>query len=153
MWPRGDAETLLHRSTGSVLIARPAPSTRPFPPDLLVASDGLPSSGAAIRLTAAVARRHHALVSHLHVGAPDAARSAALADERRLLEQETGLPPASMVETGAVPGSIVSRARERRSSMLVVGSRGRSGQRALTSVSDRLINDAPCSVLVAPPVA
>jgi|SRR5215211_1830084 len=148
---RGDPTTLLHRAPGAVLIARPVPSTRPFPRDLLVASDGLASSRAAIRLSAAVARRHHALVSHLHVGAPDAARGARLADERRLLEQATGSPPVTVVETGAVPWSVGFQARERRCSLLVVGSRGLRSLRAPMSVSDRLVHDAPCSVLVAPP--
>ncbi len=146
------ATMLLHRARSALLIARPASSARPFPRELLVASDGSPSSLAAVRLAAAVARRHHAHVSHLHVGVPDADCAWALADERRILERETGAPPTALIDTGPVPDSIAVLARERRASLLVVGNRGLSGVRALTSVSERVGHSAPCSVLVAPPL-
>jgi nucleotide-binding universal stress UspA family protein len=147
------ATRLLHRAESPVLIARTAPTARPFPRELLVASDGSPASQEALRLAGAIARRYHGDVSHLHAGIADAERRRALSEEAVALEEATGTPPVVLMEEGPAHEAIVTRTRERQCSLVILGSRGLGGLRALGSVSERVGHDAPCSVLVVRPPA
>jgi nucleotide-binding universal stress UspA family protein len=147
------ATSLLHRAKTAVLIARAAPSARPFPRELLVASDGSPESREAVGLAGSIARRHHARLTHLHAGSADADRRHALTEEAMWLEEATGSAPTVLMEDGSAHETIVARARERRCSLVLLGSRGLSGLSSLGSVSERVGHGAPCSVLVAHPPA
>jgi nucleotide-binding universal stress UspA family protein len=147
------ATTLLHRAESPVLIARRAPTARPFPRELLVASDGSQASHEAVRLARAIARRYHGDVSHLYAGTADAERRRVLSEESAALEEATGTAPVVLMEDGPAHKAIVIRARERQCSLVVVGSRGLGGLRALGSVSERVGHGAPCSVLVVRPPA
>jgi nucleotide-binding universal stress UspA family protein len=63
----------------------------------------------------------------------------------------TGVEPA-VVEPGGKPAErIAEAARDDRAGLVVIGSRGLGGLKALGSVSERVVHAAPCSVLVARP--
>jgi nucleotide-binding universal stress UspA family protein len=144
---------LLHRAKSPVLVARPAPGARPFPREILVASDGSPASGEAVRLAASIASRHRARVSHLHAGSAEAECRRVLSQETVLLGEATGAAPAVLMEDGPAQKTIVEQARDRDCSLVMIGSRGLSGISSLGSVSEKVGHSAPCSVLVAHPPA
>jgi nucleotide-binding universal stress UspA family protein len=144
---------LLHRARTPVLVARAAPGARPFPREILVASDGSPASSEAVRLAAAIARRHRARVTHLHTGSVDADRRRVLDEETALLTEATGAAPATLTEDAPAQKAIADEARERGCSLVLIGSRGLSGISSLGSVSEKVGHGAPCSVLVAHPPA
>jgi nucleotide-binding universal stress UspA family protein len=140
------AATLLHRSPSALLIARPGRSPRHFPRELLVASDGSPPCREALRLTAAIARRHHSQVSHLRV--VETGVRLPPADEVGGLERATGTPPTVLLETGSPQEAILAKAGERRCSLVILGHSGVSGVRSPGRLSERVASEAPCSVLV-----
>jgi nucleotide-binding universal stress UspA family protein len=57
--------------------------------------------------------------------------------------------PAVIEAVGDAREHIVAAARSQEAALLVMGSRGLGGVRALGSVSERVSHEAPCSVLVA----
>jgi nucleotide-binding universal stress UspA family protein len=145
----GDAATLaLHTSSVPVLLARPAPYGATFPHSILLASDGTPAMERAVALTGALARRHGARVTLAHAGGGDEATRDELTDEFLRLLEATGTQPVTEQIDGHVPGAIAELARTLPASLVVTGSRGLSGVRALASVSERTGMIAPCSVLV-----
>jgi nucleotide-binding universal stress UspA family protein len=60
----------------------------------------------------------------------------------------TGVDPVVVVVRGHGPDPIVDIAEELEATLLVLGSRGLTGVRALASVSERVGAAAPCPVLV-----
>jgi nucleotide-binding universal stress UspA family protein len=67
------------------------------------------------------------------------------------LRRMTGAEPVPLTETGPAHERIVAAARSQRASLVVLGSRGLRGIRALGSVSERVVHEAQCSVLIARP--
>jgi nucleotide-binding universal stress UspA family protein len=132
-----------------VLVARRPRSEAPFPGRLLVATDGSEGSAAATRLAGAIARRHGSSVMQLHVNG--ASSRHAMAVEAAELRRMTGAEPVPLTETGPAHERIVAAARSQRASLVVLGSRGLRGIRALGSVSERVVHEARCSVLIARP--
>jgi nucleotide-binding universal stress UspA family protein len=133
------ATTLLHRSPCSVLVARSgvgAPES--FPQVVVAGVDGSPASLAALSSARDLERRLGASVRVLAAaGAVDERALAAEPDVER-----DGRPPLE---------ALLAAARD--ADLVVVGSRGLRGLRALGSVSERLGHRAPCSVLVVKPSA
>ncbi len=142
------AATALHRSPVPLLLARPAPHDRVFPKDLLVATDGSEPTLAVAEAAAVIARRHGAHVTLLHAGfgAPDIRHG--LIEQQALLAERTGVEPPILELPGSASNVIAETARELPVSLIVIGSRMLTGVRALGSVSERLGQVAPCSVLV-----
>ena len=136
----------LHRSPVPVLVARLARS--PFPAQILLATDGSPAMAPTVEVTAALARRHGARVTLLHVNHGDDATRYELAQETAALYATTGAEPAVVELEGHAPSRIADVAREVGASLVITGSRRLSGVRALASVSERTGVIAPCSVLV-----
>lgn len=132
----GAAGELLHQAPCSVLFARPVPDTATFPREIVVGVDGSPESIAACDVAAGLAARLHGrlrCVTALHGKTVD------LAEVRRThpeVEPVTEPPVAALVEAA------------RDADLLVVGSRGLHGLRALGSVSERVAHEATCTVLV-----
>lgn len=146
----GVATTALHRATVPVLVARPWPEDRE--PPILVASDGRSGSDDACALAAGVAVRTSAPVTLFTAGEDrdDEARHA-LARQTVELAEATGSEPTVVTGRGRPADAIVEAAAASGCSLIVVGSSGRTGVRALGSVSERVAHRARCSVLVARP--
>jgi nucleotide-binding universal stress UspA family protein len=131
--------TLLHRATCSVLVARAGVGDREtFPQAVVVGVDGSAASLAALAAARDLARRLDASVRLLT--AAGAVDEEALAAEPEL--ERDRRPPLEALLAAAHDADLV-----------VVGSRGLRGLRALGSVSERLGHRAPCSVLVVKPSA
>lgn len=129
------ATALLHEAPTSVLIARAPEGPEGFPRRIAAGTDGSPQAEAAVAVARSLAGRFDA---GLHV-----------------VVAEGGKPPHAEA-LGGVAGlerdprapvdAILAAAAE--ADLVVVGSRGLHGPRALGSVSERVAHRAPCSVLV-----
>ena len=131
------ATQLLHNAPCSVLVAR-ATTTPPFPQSIVVGLDGSDPSRQALRSARELAGRIGAPLRVLHVldgRLPRGALQAGLDEE---------------LEEVRVPWSTAAglAAHVTSSDILVVGSRGMRGIRALGSVSEAVAHRAPSSVLV-----
>lgn len=132
----GTAGELLHSAPCSVLVARPPADRTGFPSSIVVGVDGSFESDAALAAAQDLAQRFDAPLRTLvacrgkHVDLPHVRLRAPLAEE---LDKE---PVKALVDAS------------RHASILVVGSRGLRGLRALGSVSERVAHQAESSVLV-----
>ena len=74
-----------------------------------------------------------------------------LAELSTALIEQTGAEPVVEVTCGAqVAARICQLARDSDSSLVVVGRPGDASRRVLEPVAERIVHDAPCSVLLAP---
>jgi nucleotide-binding universal stress UspA family protein len=144
----GIVTVALRHASQPVLVARPAPQGTVFPRDIMVATDGSPAMRPALRVTAALARRHAARVVLLHAARSDAAIERELADEAVTLLRATGHEPVVIELAGRPLDRIAGLAAELPVSLIITGSRMLTGLHALASVSARAGTTAPCSVLV-----
>lgn len=146
------ATQVAHRAEGPVLVAREAPSEGDFPLRILLATDGSPGSWSAARTALRLAR---ARGSTLHLAyVPDGLhpeRYRKVLKQIAMIEQASGERPPVADDPGDPADLICEAARAEAASLIVVGRRGLSGVRALGSVSERVVHEAPCSVLMVPP--
>jgi len=141
---------ILHRATLPVLIARPPPTTEPFPQRIMLATDGSGCSDRAAELTAALAAAHDSEVILLHAGPYDGEQNRRMRAQADLIAAATGHDPHWIEPVHDEPvAAITACADWRRATLVVLGARGVTGVRALGSVSERVAHEAPCSVLVA----
>jgi nucleotide-binding universal stress UspA family protein len=132
------ATALLHESPCSILVARATPEPISFPRAILVGLDGSPGSTRALAVACELRDRLgvpvRALIAKLddHIDV-DLARKAAVGESVELEELDES--PATL---------LVEEAPD----LLVVGSRGLHGLRALGSVSERVAHRSSGSVLV-----
>jgi nucleotide-binding universal stress UspA family protein len=127
---------MLHQAPCSVLIARAPVGSQPFPRSIVVGVDGSPQAVAALAAARELSER---LEAPLTVVAAAGEKSVDLDAVRELgvaAEEDRGKPVPSLVE------------RSKKADLLVVGSRGLHGLKALGSVSERVAHQAGCSVLV-----
>jgi nucleotide-binding universal stress UspA family protein len=126
---------LVHRAPCSVLVARPVKDG--FPGRIAVGVDGSVESAAAYAaaryLSARFGTELHAVV----------ARGGKALDERRVVAITEG----EHRESASTPVEALAAAAEW-ADLLVVGSRGLHGPRALGSVSERVAHEVRCSALV-----
>jgi nucleotide-binding universal stress UspA family protein len=143
------ASVAAHRASTPVLIARLPWNEEAFPQDLLVASDGSPGSQKAVEVAARVARRHGSRVLLFNAAdREDAKRRHELAEQTAYLLDSTGAEPTVVTSSGDAHRLIVDLAEKERVSLVVLGSRGLGGLKALGSVSERVSHEARCSVLI-----
>lgn len=144
------ATVAAHTSPVPVLVARRCPKGVEFASRILLASDGSDCSRTAAELTARIAAAFQSEVTALHVaGRGDAERRHELAVEAADIVRDLDVDPVVMDTDLSVHEAISQVAEHERTTLLVVGSRGLSGLKALGSVSERVAHTAPCSVLIA----
>ncbi len=131
------ATELIHKAACSVLIARVGVTSPPT--TVVVGVDGSSGSKRALQVARALCARFGArlrpVVAYGGHGVDADAVTQVLAGEERF-EQPRDEPVTALVAAGAD------------ADLVVVGSRGLHGLRALGSVSERVAHEAPCSVLV-----
>jgi nucleotide-binding universal stress UspA family protein len=147
----GVASAAAHRATVPVLIARATPAASSFPGRILVATDGSPDAERAVELTARIGHRHRSRVYLLSVEPTSHGDPKRIAVDAVNLTANLGVEPAVIRASGHAAERILDTAATEQVSLVVVGSRGLSGVRALGSVSERVAHRAHCSVLVARP--
>jgi nucleotide-binding universal stress UspA family protein len=145
------ASAVVHRATVPVLVARSAPEGRAFPDRILVATDGSADAARAVELTGRIGRRHRSHVYLLSVEPEPHGDPKRIAVDAVNLTAELEREPTILRASGHAGDHIVEAAASTSVSLVVVGSRGLSGVRALGSVSERVAHRARCSVLVARP--
>ena len=145
------AATAVHRSPVPVLVARRPPADAEFPRHILLAVDGSPSSHVATEAAARIARQHGSRVAIIADPGRDPAHRRALAEHAETILAATGTEPVMLDEHGAPHRAIAAAATELGCSLVVCGSRGLHGLAALGSVSERIADAAPCSVLMMRP--
>ncbi|HET8874538.1 MAG TPA: universal stress protein [Gaiellaceae bacterium] len=131
----GVAARLLHEAPCSVFLARP-PQFGEFPSSVIVGVDGSPESLAAAAVAKSIAERFGS--EHLIV--------AATGGKRIDLAPIQALSPYFVTDPGRPADVLAELSNE--ADLLVVGSRGLHGPRALGSVSERVGHRATSSVLV-----
>ena len=135
----GVAGELLHSAPCSVLVARPAGAAEAFPSSIVAGLDG--SDGAQCALDAA-----EELAGRLR--APFRVLTAVRDPSVDLDEIHRRWPSVEEIDERPV-SALVAASHD--AGLLVVGSRGLHGVRALGSVSERVAHQAACSVLVVRP--
>ena len=130
------AGDLLHTAPCSVLIARPVAEIEAFPRSLVVGLDGSAQAGQALTVAQDLATRFD---SDLRV------ITALKGEDIDLRHVHLRTPFARAVDQHPV-NALVEASND--ADLLIVGSRGLHGLRALASVSERIAHQAACSVLV-----
>lgn len=140
------ATAMVHHAPCSVLVARP-PAVGEFPGLIVHAADGSVDSLDAARLAGQIAARHGSKVVSLNVSDdPDTGK--ALSEEAASLMEQAGAAADVEALRGSPHRGIEDFASSAQASLVVIGSRGMSGLKALGSVSERVAHRSPCSVLV-----
>jgi nucleotide-binding universal stress UspA family protein len=140
------ASGMVRHAPCSVLVARPLATDR-FAESILHATDGSPDSIDAARLVAGIATIHGSKVVTVSVD-DEASRGQGIAEESAALIGAAGADAAAETRQGSPHREIVEIAQSKEASLIVLGSRGMTGLKALGSVSERVAHQAPCSVLV-----
>ena len=145
------ASKAAHETQRSLLVAREPPTPAEFPGNILLASDGSPGSWAAARAAARIAAAFSAPLEMLHVvEEADAERQSVLEAQAAEIKSVLGEEPQLFQPSGHATQAIIDTAESKGSSLLLTGRRGLHGIKALGSVSERVVHQAPCSVLLVP---
>ena len=136
---RGSVAThLLHEAPCSVLVAREPRDDAEWPRSIVVGVDGSPQSAAAANVARELADRFGAVLRFVAATGDPVDLEAA-----REIAPELEQLPGRAVEELHVASELAD--------LVVTGSRGLRGIRALGSVSERVAHEALCSVLVVRP--
>ena len=129
------AARMLRDATCSVLVARAARDPEAWPQAIAVGVDGSPESAAAFTVAHSISERFGGGVR-------------ALASTKDHLDREAAQAIAPELEEQAKPALDVLVAASESADLVVVGSRGLHGLKALGSVSERVAHQARSAVLV-----
>lgn len=144
------ATNLVHRASLPLLVAVKPPDGLDFPGRILVAADGPGHPERAVELAGRIALLSGSDITLLRLDWSRRARKPELARAVADLH-EMGVEPVEVLMGGIPRRRIPAVAQRERASLVIVGSRGLSGLRALDSTSERVAHDALCSVLVMRP--
>lgn len=141
------ATAICRHAPCSVLVAREGQERHAVEPTVIAAVDGSEYSLDAARVAALAAARLGARVVVIGAGEDREQREAAVEAARSLAELAA---VDCEVETsdGAASKEIIAAAERHEARLIVVGSRGLTGLRALGSTGERVAHNAPCSVLI-----
>lgn len=137
-----------HAAPGPVLIARPGAL---FDGPVLAATDARAASRPVIELAARIARAHARPLTLVHADHLAPEERHALALHAAMAQEVTGVEPVVECEPGHPVERILVVAERDRPGLIVVGSEGKTGVRALGSVSERVAMRAHSSVLIVRP--
>ncbi len=140
------ATAMVHHAPCSVLIARP-PASGEFPGVIVHAADGSVDSLDAARVAGKIGARHGSKVISVNVS-DDPSAGKVFAEEAASLVEQAGADVDVEALRGSPHRGIENFAASAKASLVVIGSRGMSGLKALGSVSERVAHRSPCSVLV-----
>ena len=143
------ATAVVHRARGPVLLVRDTGDADAFPQHILVATDGSRESQRAVRATADIACARQADITLVCVDGCETAPR--LHEQATFLHERLGREPTVATLDGRPHHAITELAGEIGADLLVVGSRGLHGARALASTSERLAHEAGMSVLIVRP--
>jgi len=147
----GTATEAAHLLPTSLLVARRV-AGRPFGDAIIVASDGSSRSGALVDFAVALAQERDASLMLLHaVHGETGAVHAEIAAQVERVMAALGAKASIRIESGRARNLILAAAQAEHCSLIILASRRLSGLRALGSVSERVVHDARCSVLVIRP--
>jgi nucleotide-binding universal stress UspA family protein len=139
-----------HGTERPLLIARRPPGGETFPANILVASDSSRGSWEPVRAAAGLASAFGSEVDLVHVADGKHDDESVLDEQLAEIAETAGREPALTKAEGHATKAIVESARDKGASLIVAGRRGRSGLKALGSVSERIVGGAECSVLLIP---
>lgn len=150
----GVAEDALGSFSMPTLAARAVPAgAHRFAHQILIASDGLDSSGELAELAAQLALSCGGRLTLVHVaGVESRARPHRIEAQGERLRALLGDSSEVRVEVGAADEAIMHVASEAGCSLILMSSRRRGGLASLGSVSRRVVHRAHCSVLLMPPL-
>ncbi len=137
-----------------LLVSRRLDDAAGSSPRVLVASDGLDDSDSLVHFAARLAGLQSAATTLVHIlGAESHMHPHRLEHQAELLARApaAGVSSELRVEVGNPRHVIVELARELGASLILMGSRRRSGLQALGSVSRPVVAHAHCPVLLMPP--
>jgi len=137
---------IAHTAPVPALVARSRPEL-PFPGVVLVGTRGAEDRHAAV-VAANIVAAHDTRVVLAHAGRSDSTLRQALAEQAADVLEITGKDPVVVSVDGPPLDRLLGMASSIGASLVVLGSRGRQGTRALASLSDRVAQHATCSVLV-----
>lgn len=144
------ASNLAHRAHIPLLIAVAPPHGVGFPGRILVAADGPGHPERAVRMAGLIARSTGSDITLVRLEWSRRSKrpelAAAVAELNKL-----GAEPIEILTGGLPRRKIPELAARERASLVILGSRGLNGARALGSISERVAHDAPCSVLIVRP--
>jgi len=140
------ASAALHRAPVPVLLSRIRVDDRPLFEHVIVASDGSPASDGVAEVARRLAPRARRMTL-MRAGETSAEETARVAAQYDTLTADGG-DVSLAVLPGTAHEAIEHAARVEEATLVVLGSRGLSGLRALGSVSERVAHRVPCSVLV-----
>lgn len=132
----GVAGELLHKASCAVFVARPVSDPETFPREIVVGVDGSAEAERAFQAARTLATRRHSTLRAVVACGGKRVNLGEIAKRHPRVQALPAAPVPALVEAGS------------RADLLVVGSRGLHGPRALGSVSERVAHQAPCSVLV-----
>jgi nucleotide-binding universal stress UspA family protein len=143
----GTATRAAHRLPTPLLVARRPPPRFEFPEHMIVASDGSGRCDGLVEFATALARDHGSSLTLVHAARHGDGGTAVAAQAARVAAA-LGDRGHAYIEHTRPLGLLLRVAQLERCSLIIVASRRVSGVRALGSLSERLVHDADCSVLV-----
>jgi nucleotide-binding universal stress UspA family protein len=139
-----------HGTHHPLLIAREQPGANGRPEKILVASDGSDGSWPPARVAGGLGAAG-ATIELIHVDdGKHPGADAVIAEQAAEIAAAIGSEPELLKAEGHATDQIVEAARDRGVSLIVCGRRGLTGIKSLGSVSERVVHQAACSVLLIP---
>ena len=148
----GVTSTAVHRLPTSLLIARQSPRGVAFAERIVVAGDGSADSDKLLDFAIGLALARDAELLLIHAaGAESRFQPTRLGSQAERIGSSLAHRGGLSVVPGRSERVITEGAEQAKASLIVISSRHLKGARALASVSERVVHDAPCSVLVVRP--